>query len=792
MSVLDDQREHGSVPMTDQQAETNGYRVSRRKFIAGTGAVVVGFSLPRYLRPGAANADVPLPPPIPLNLPPAKPPSPVPTASDGPAANAVDSWIAVSADNKVTIFLGKCELGTGTATATMQVAADELNVSLDQLNFVLPDTVRTVDQGVTAGSMTMKTQWAAGVRQAAATARVKLMQLASEFLGEPATNLATSNGIVRVLDDPKRTVTYGELIGNQFFNTNITINVAPKQPSQRRLVGQRIPRIDIPEKVTGKYMFVQDVKLPGMLHGRVVRPPTMDSTLLSLDEKPVAGLASVIVQGNFIGVVAEKEWQAIKAQGLLKPKWKINPLPPQSQMFNAMATGAIDATRNLVDTLFDGGSVEAAIAQSPKQLNGTYNWPYQMHGPMGPPCAIANVQPGGATVYSGTQGVFSLRQAIAGMLDLPVTSVRVTYVEAAGCYGLDGEDNAALDAALMSHALGRPVRVQYMRADAHTFENFGQPMTMLHSAGLDEAGNIIGWNVLSITGNRGNRPAPAGNLPTGNLIGLLPPPAGKSPPAEPPIGPDSSNAVTSYNIPRSKVISSSVPSPARLFTGPLRSPQRIQNTFGNECFMDEIAAAANAGPLAYRLRYLTDPRLIAVFEKVASDAKWNDHVRHSKPGKRALLTGQGIAGMEYEGTGAYAAVVVHLTVDTVTGKVMVGKVWGAQDCGIAINPDGMTNQAQGCCIQGISRALKEEVRWGPKAMKTVDWATYPILRFNEMPDSFHLSIIDRPNEPALGAGEVVITAIVAAIGNAIFDATGARLRQVPFTPSRVKAAMKTV
>lgn len=792
MSALEDREVQEPMPAAEGQAEGSPSWVSRRKFIAGSGALVVGISLPRLLKPGAALADAPLPPPIPLNLPPAKPQSPVPSAADGPPANAVDSWLAVGADNNVTVFLGKCELGTGTATATMQIVADELNVGLDQLSFVLPDTVRTVDQGVTAGSMTMKTQWAAGLRQAAATARVKLLDLASTFLDEPTTNLETHNGVVRVFTDPERAVTYGELIGDQAFNTNITINVAPKDPSELKLVGKRIPRIDIPEKVTGNYEFVQDVKLPGMVHGRVVRPPTMDSTLISVDDKPVAGFASVVVQGNFIGVAADKEWQAIKAQTLLKPKWSIDPLPPQEGIFDAMVPGATDATRNLVDTLFDGGSVEAAIAEAPKQLSATYNWPYQMHGPMGPPCALADVQPGGATIYSGTQGVFSLRQAIAGMLSLPITSVRVIYVEAAGCYGLDGEDNAALDAALMSHALGRPVRVQYMRADAHTFENFGTPMTMQHSAGLDDDGNIIGWNVLSITGNRGNRPAPAGNLPTGNLIGLQPPPAGKSPPPEPPLGPDSSNAVTQYNVPRSKVVVSTVASPARLFTGPLRSPQRVQNTFANESFMDEMAHAANAGPLAYRMNYLTDPRLIAVFQKVTSDAKWNDHVRHSNPGKGTMLTGQGLAGMEYEGTGAYAAVVVHLTVDTSTGKVMVNNVWGAQDCGIAINPDGMTNQAQGCCIQGISRALKEEVRWGPKAMKTVDWVTYPILRFNEMPDSFHLSIIDRPNEPALGAGEVVITAIVAAIANGIFDATGARLRQVPMTPTRVKAALKSV
>ena len=785
MTIIDDNDE---ITITDDHELPAERRISRRTFVAGTGALVVGFTIPGYLKPGSAGAAAPLPPPIPLNVPPPRPASPVPTASDGPPANAVDSWVRVGADNTVTILSGKCELGTGTGTATLQIAADELGVAMDQLRFVDPDTLNTVDQGVTAGSMTMKTQWAQGVRQACAAARAQLLGLASKYLGQPEYALYVTNGTVHVSSDPARYVTYGELIGDRLFNTKITVNVAPLAVSNLKVVGKPVPRIDIPEKATGKYMFVHDVRVPGMLHGRVVRPPTLDSTLVGVDTTPHGeGVVAVVVKGNFIGVVAEKEWQAIAAAEALKPTWSVNPLPAQSALYNSLVATPSDTTRILVQTLLDGGSVEDAVTQSPVQMSATYNWPYQMHGPMGPPCAVADVQPGGASVWSGCQGVYSLRSAIAGILNLPATSVHVTYVEAAGCYGLDGEDNAALDAVLMSQATGAPVRVQYMRADAHAWENYGQAMSMSHQAGLDAAGNILAWNYVAYAASRGNRPPPAGNLPTGGLIGLQPPPNPPSPPPEPPLGPDSSNAVTSYNIPRSKVVVETVPS--RFYTGPLRSPNRIQNTFSNECFMDEMAVQAKADPLAFRLKYLTDPRLIGVFTRVTSDAKWMAAVPHSNPGQGRMLSGRGLAGMQYEGTGAYAAVVVDLTVDTKTGKVSVNHVWGAQDCGITLNPDGMTNQAQGCCIQGISRALMEEVRWQPTGMQTIDWLTYPILRFEQMPETFHLSIIDQPNEPVLGAGEVVITAIVGAIGNAIYDATGARMRQVPFTPALVRAAL---
>jgi CO/xanthine dehydrogenase Mo-binding subunit len=592
-----------------------------------------------------------------------------------------------------------------------------------------------------------------------------------------------------VQGSPQNNVSYAELIGNENFSTNITASVQPVDPIYHYYVGQSIQRIDIPDKVTGKFEFVHDVTVPGMLHGRVVRPPTLDSTLVSVDKTPNGpGVVAIVVQGNFIGVVAETEWQAINAAGKLKPVWEVNPLPDQAEMLDSLVNGTPIAQ----STLYDNGAVAQAIAESPTQMSATYYWPYQIHAPIGPPCAVADVHPGGATIWSGTQGPYPLRGTVAGMINLPVAAVHVIYVEASGCYGLDGDDNAALDAVLMSQAVGRPVRVQYMRADEQAWENYGQAMAMQASAGLDEDGNITAWQYTAFSASRGNRPNAGfpGNIPTGGLIGQPVQSAGKLAPPLPPTGPDSSNAATLYTFERQQVLTKTIAS--RFYTGPMRAPNRIQNTFANESFMDELAYKAGKGPLAFRLANLNEPRMIAVFQQVAADAKWNDRVRNTGPGRGSgqIRTGWGLAGMRYEGTGGYAAAIMNVSVDTKTGLITVLKAYGAQDCGICINPDGMRNQAEGCFIQGISRTLREELTWTPKGITSVDWVTYPIAHFEQLPQEVHFSIISDPENPVLGAGEVQITPTPAAIANAVFDAIGVRIRQVPMTPGVVKAAIK--
>jgi nicotinate dehydrogenase subunit B len=770
-------------------AEEQDDRISRRAFVAGAGALIVTFSVTSYLDPRAAEAKGQhLPPVLRPHFP--SPPAAAPV-TEGPPVAAVDSWLAVAADGTVTVFSGKAELGTGTATSTLQIVADQLSVAMDQLTIVEPDTITTVDQGFTAGSQTLKTQWAAGVRQAAAAARAKLLELASAALGVPVSGLQVADGLVSVQADPSRGLSYGQLIGGRKFELTINARVKPVPPSRRKLVGTSVKRIDIVDKVTAASSYVQDLRIKEMLHGRVVRPPTVDSELMHVPRLRSAGLVKVVVDKNFVGVVCHTEQQAIDAAMKLKPRWKLKPLPEQSTLFDSIRDTPPDTKRVLVETLINGGSVPLALKLSPKVVRATYRYPYQIHGPIGPPCALADVTDDEVTVWSGTQGVYPLRDAIAAMLRRKPEKVHVIYVEGSGCYGLDGEDNAALDAVLMSRAVGHPVRVQYMRADEHGWENYGQAMVMEAAAGIHpQSGRIEAWDYRTYAASRGGRPAPAGQLPTGGMIGLKPTPNPPSPPSSPPLGPDASNAVTNYDIPRSRVVSLTVPS--RFFTGPMRSPTRIQNTFANESFMDELAFAAGADPIAYRLAHLSEPRLIAVINEVRTRTGWKAHRSFlgSGHGTGKVRRGRGIAAMRYEGTGGYAAVVVHVDVDVATGAVHVPHVWAAQDCGIAVNPDGMRAQAEGCVIQGISRATKEALKWTPHGITTVDWDTYPILTFEEMPETFEFQIIDRPDQPVLGAGEVCITAMPAAIANAIHDATGVRLREVPFTPARVKAALR--
>ncbi|HEY4276718.1 MAG TPA: molybdopterin cofactor-binding domain-containing protein [Conexibacter sp.] len=760
--------------------------VSRRAFLGGTGALVVTVAAPRVLG-GPADADA-YPTPRPRKkefMPP----------TEGADVFAVDSWVRVGGDGRVAVSTGKVELGTGTLTLTAQIAADELDVGIDQIEMVEADTSRTVDQGQTAGSQTTKTQWnEGGLRLAAAQAKQILLGMAATKLKVPANQLTVTNGVVGIRGTTSGpTVSYAELIGDRRFDARVSPRVQPKTIDQYQLIGHSVPRIDIPGKVTGRFMFVQDVVLPGMLHARIVRQPVPDARLLHVDTNvsPYPGVVKIVTIGNRVGVVAHTEQQAINAAARLRPQWQIPPLRDEASLFDDIVAAAPDTRRVLVETLVDEGGVEGVIARAPKQVSARYEYPYQLHGTLGAACAVADVQSDRATVWSPTQGVFPLRDAMTTLLRMRPEQVRVIYVEGSGCYGLNASDSVSFDAAMMSAAVLRPVRVQYMRADDHTGENYGQAMVIQASAGLSDDGRILAWDHKSYTASRGGRPAPPGNTVAGGAAGFPPEPNAPSPPPEPPLGPDSSNAVTSYALPHNRVTVYTVPS--RFYTGPLRSPQRIQNTFANESFVDELAAAARADPVSFRLAHIPDPRLADVLRTSAKMASWKPGPAHTGNKRQGgMLHGRGVAAMQYEGTEAYASVVLDLTVDPSSGAVQVKRVWAAQDCGIAVNPNGMEAQAQGCCIQGISRALKEAVRWSANQVDSVDWISYPIATFSDMPDSFELKIIDRPDVTPVGAGEVVITTMIAAVANAIYDATGARVRQVPFTPDKVMAALKSV
>jgi nicotinate dehydrogenase subunit B len=768
------------------------FTTTRRDFLKATGGLVVAISLPAYLDQRQVSAATLTPPGSfgPVTVPP----------------DQVDSWLAVGKDGMVTVFTGKVELGTGTVTATRQIVAEELDVAFEKTVLVQGVTGQTVDQGYTAGSQTMRTQWASGLRIAAASARKALLDLAATRLGVPAAQLTVSNGTVSIASDGSKSVAYADLVGGGKFNVTVSQQVKPKASSTYKVVGKPIPREDIPAKVTGEFTYVQDVKLPGMLHARLVRPARpapqtratalatiikgtlANATLASIDESSVKGLPGVVMvftKGSLVAVVAQREEQAIAAAQALKVTWNDQAsLPDQATFYDTIQKAKIDNTR----VIQLSGDVDGAIRGAAKVLQATYTYPYQAHASIGPSCAVADVHDGVAEIWSGTQGVYQLRGAIATALNLQPANVRVNYVEASGCYGINGADDVSLAAALISAGAGKPVRLQYMRADEISWENFGTPMVMSLKAGLDTGGTITGWDYHGWTVNRGGRPGPPGNIPAGVLAGFPEPAPPASPPPSPPLGDDGLNSTPWYQFTNQRVISYGVYQPW-LFTGPLRSPSRLQNTFAIESFMDELAASVGADPVAFRLKHTNDARLSAVINGAAQLASWQARKSPDASQTGAVKTGRGIAAVRYEGNSAWVAAVITLAVDTATGAIKVTQVAVAHDCGVIINPDGLMNQVEGNIVQGLSRSLKEEIKFDKSGVLSVDWTSYPIMTFPELPDDVRVKLIDHPDLPALGAGESTISVIAGAIGNAIFDATGKRLRQVPFTPDRMKAAL---
>ena len=751
---------------------------NRRKFLAGTGAMVVAIGAPRLLNPKAAYA--------------ALEGFPIGPAAVNPAQ--IDSWVAIDATGKVTIFTGKEEQGTGVATATLQVAADELDVPMSSIRLIISDTWRTADQSYSSGSQSLLTEYGpSGVRQACAEARAALLGMASAKLNTPFGNLTVSNGVVSVAGNSNQSVSYADLIGGQKFNVAQTGKAVPKPFSAYKVVGTSMPRVEIPDIVFGKFTYVPDIRLPGMLHARVVRPPTLDSTLVSVDgfhggERK--DLVRVVVKHNFVAVVSKSEWGAVGAAQTLKVTWKTAHLPSYERFYDDLM--AISPTTDQV--LVNTNDVDQTLASAAKTVAATYKYPLQVHGPLGASASTAWVNGDTATVWTSSQGVYQLRGALATALNLPTQNIHVLFVEGSGHYGLCAADNASLDAAVISQAVGKPVQVQYTQADEHDSENFGPPYVWSLNGAIDVSGakpKVTAWDRAAWTSGRGGRPGPPGNLPSGILLGFPETPLAPSPPPTPSLAPntvDNPNNVPAYVIPSQRVITHS--GQHTFMGGPLRSPNRIQNTFANESFMDELAHAASADPVNFRIDHLQDPRLIAVTQTAAQMANWEYRPSASKLASGRYLTGRGIASMHYEGTNGYNGLVVAVMVDTKTGKVSVDHAWSAQDCGPAVNPDGMRAQAEGGLMQGISRTLIEELKWGPNGITSRDWATYPVVRFNAMP-AFDFQIINRTDQPVLGAGEVLITNVPAAIGNAIFDATGKRLRQVPFTPARVRAALST-
>jgi nicotinate dehydrogenase subunit B len=748
--------------------------ISRRQLLKGTGALIVSFNLFEPMARVLAQTGAPL--------------------YSGPQATSLDSWLAVARDGSVTVFTSKVDLGTGIETALAQIVAEELDVPFGRIRMDVGDTSKTIDQAATVGSRTIE-RGGPQLRQAAAAARQALLKMASARLGVSPAQLSVRDGVVSVAGDAAKSVSYASLVGGRRFGVHITATgsgwdlkvapeVRPKDPKDYRIVGTSVPRIDLPPKFTGEFTYTQDVRIPGMLHGRVVRPPVVNSKPVRVDEESirhVSGVVKVVQEGSFVGVVARTEWAAIQAAKGLKVTWSTpaTKLPAN----RAELYDHLENTKPFREQVAaDRGDSTAGVSQASKSFAATFRWPFQMHGMLGPSCAVADVRGEKATIWAGSQGPFRTRQNVAKLLGVPEENVRVIYRESPGCYGRLSPDDVPEDAALMSRAVGRPVRVQWMRHDEHGWEPKGPAQLMKVRAGVDAQGKVTAWlfedRSFPWTTGRGIP------LLASRQIGLKPSDQGNT------NGTGGGGQI--YDFENLRVAAEGIPwvhqDPTPLRTSNLRAPGDMARCFASESFVDEIASAFEIDPVEFRLRYLSNKRLRDVLEAAVKKAGWEKHASPAPAGTGSKVAGRGVAVANRSNT--MTAAIAEVEVDKSTGEVAVRRITLAQDCGLIVNPDGVTNQIEGNVIQGVSRTLLEEVQFDSSGVKSLDWVSYPILRFHQVP-KVDVVLINRPEMPALGSGEPSIVPVSAAIANAVFDAAGVRLREIPITPQRILGALQS-
>jgi len=724
--------------------------LTRRQFTAAAGGIVIAFSLRRPA--WAQRARLP-----------------------GSLARhrRLDAWLRINPDGTATIFTGKVELGQGILTALAQIAAEELYLPPARIVMISGDTARTPDEGVTSGSRSIETSGAA-IRAACAEAAALLVELAGQRLNWSSDELTVQDGVIYAPGERK--VSYGEL-ATQFDLRRVATGKAPPKPyGSHRIVGKPVQRRDIPGKVTGAPAFVQDLRLPGMLHGRVVRPPRYHAILDHADlrgAKALPGVVAVVRDGSFLGVVAKREEQAVHArEHLLRTSAWIggDTLPDARKLHD-----------DLITQKSDDQVVSEQTAPPPSGIarvfEATFTRPYIAHASIGPSCALAQFDGAKLTVWSHTQGVFPLRRDLARALKLDEDAIRCIHAEGAGCYGHNGADDAALDAALLARAVqGLPVRVQWMRDDEFAWEPYGPAMVMKVKASLAD-GRIADWSYDVWSTTHSTRPGSGGGV---NLLAswYLGQPFS---PGQGWGGGGARNAVPLYAFPGHRITNHFLPaSPLRVSS--LRGLGAYANVFAVESFLDEMAAAAGTDPVAFRLAQLKDKRAKAVIEAAAKAAGW-------KPGTKGDgVHGRGLGFAQYKNAACYVAVVADVSVDRATGKLRVTRAFTAVDAGQIVNPDGLKNQIEGGIIQSASWTLHEQVKFSADGIVSRDWLGYPILTMPEAP-KMHTVLIDRPDQPSLGAGEASLGPAAAAIANAFAHATGKRLRDLPFNAARVKAVL---
>jgi nicotinate dehydrogenase subunit B len=696
-----------------------------------------------------------------------------------------ETFIRITADGSVTAYNGHVDLGTGIRTALGQIVAEELDVSFARVVVVLGDTSRVPNQGATIASETIQIT-AVPLRKAAAQARHYLVARAAERLELAVEDLTIEDGLVRGRDN--RSVSYGELIAGDTIRLELADDVAVKDVGAYSIVGQSVPRVDLPAKATGELVYVHDVRVPGMLHGRVVRPPYagvdagdfVGTSLIAVDEasvRDIPGLVAVVRIGDFVGVVAEREENAIKAAARLKVTWKPTPTLPD---LGDIPT-ALRANPSEPRTLIDKGDVDAAIAGAAKPMPRTYVWPYQMHASIGPSCAVADHQDDQTRVWSGTQNPHHLRTELARLIHRREAEIEVIRLEAAGCYGRNCADDVSADAVLLSRAVGRPVRVQLTREQEHAWEPKGTAQLMDVNGGMNADGSVAGYDFATRY--------PSNGAPT--LALLL---TGEVPNTPAVFEMGDRTAIPPYDYDNLRVVVHDMPPIVRASW--LRGVSALPNTFAHESWIDEVAAEAGVDPIEYRLRYLKDQRAIDLVNAVAERAGWKSRpVRREPEAEGDIVCGRGFAyalyvHSKFPGYGAaWSAWIADVAVNKATGDVSVTRVVAGQDSGLMINPDGVRHQIHGNVIQSTSRALMEEVSFDRTSVTAREWGAYPIIKFPDVP-KIDVLMLPRQDQPPLGVGESASVPSAAAIANAIYDATGVRFRELPFTPERILKGLR--
>jgi nicotinate dehydrogenase subunit B len=707
----------------------------------------------------------------------------------------LSSYIAVNADGTISAFFGKMDMGQGLFVAIGQMVAEELDVPFKAVTVIMGDTATSVNQGGASGSTGIQ-RGGIQMRAAAAEARRVLLEMASAKLGLPAGELTVTDGVVHGKNDASKKATYAELIGGRYFNVQLEWNkqmgnllyapgkAQPKDPKDYKIVGKPIAREDIAPKVYAQEDFCTDVKVPGMVHGRMIRPAIAGSVPVKVDEssiKDIAG-AKVVWENGFLGVVADKEWDAIKAAQKLKVEWSDvkAPFPEQAALYDHIRKAPV-RKREIGGK--ETGNVDEAFKTAARVIEAEYEWPFQSHACMGPACALVEIKDGNVTCWTGSQKPHFVQNGIAATIGVPVEKVRSIWIVGPGSYGRSDADDAAMDAAVLAKAVGKPVRVQYTRDQGTGWDPKGPASIHRARAAIDASGSVIAYEFVSKGFSRIDVNT-TGGKPEDTLAGHFRGVTLKS-------GDNFGVPAESYEFVNKRMSWETIPpfldraSPLR--GAHLRDPVGPQIHFASESFMDEVAAALNLDPVEFRLRHVKDARDIAVIKAAAEKAGWQSRPSPRKDQTGNKVSGRGLAYSQRNGT--RCAVVAEVDIDRSTGRIWARKFTVAHDCGQIINPDGLKHTIEGNIVQGLSRTLWEEVKFDAKSVTSVDWMTYPILDITETPETIDVVLIDRPTVAPTGAGEPSMRPLSAAIANAIFDATGVRMRRVPFSPDRVKQSL---